>query len=113
MAEKEKSSKGLVIRKERLGSLVFGIIAFLLLFVCWYKVDIMGMIVFPTSAFFKNAGDAHGCLGVAKIIAIITMVVGILYIISQIINVEKVVPGLKKFKFGYCIIIRYYWKYCW
>jgi len=101
MAEKEKSSKGIVIRKERLGSLVFGIVAFLLLFVCWYKVDIMGMIVFPTSAFFKDAGDAHACLGIAKIIAIITMVVGILYVICQVVNVEKVVPGLKKFKFGF------------
>ena len=98
----EKSSKkSLVIRKERLGSLIFGIVAFLLLFVCWYKVDIMGIIVFPTTAFFEDAGDAQACLGIAKVIAIITMVIGILYILCQIVDVEKLIPGLKKFKFGF------------
>ena len=100
MAEKS-SKKSLIIRKERLGSLIFGIVAFLLLFVCWYKVDIMGIIVFPTTAFFEDAGDAQACLGIAKVIAIITMVIGILYILCQIVDVEKLVPGLKKFKFGF------------
>ncbi|MCR5787782.1 MAG: hypothetical protein K6G37_01690 [Bacilli bacterium] len=101
MAEKEKSSKGIVIKKERLFSLVFGIVSFLLLFVCWYKIDLMGVLTFPTTAFFENAGDAQTCLGIAKVIAIITMVVGILYILCQIVNMEKVVPGLKKFSFGF------------
>lgn len=100
MAEKS-SKKGFIIRKDRLGALVFGIVSFLLLFVCWYKVNIMDMIVFPTTAFFKDAGDAQTCLGIAKIIAIITMVIGILYIVCQLVDVEKMIPGLKKFKFGF------------
>ena len=85
MAEKEKSSKGIVIKKERLFSLVFGIVSFLLLFVCWYKIDLMGVLTFPTTAFFENAGDAQTCLGI-NIIDIIREFIPISSFLNSEIN---------------------------
>ena len=45
--------------------------------------------------------DAGACFAIAKVLAIITLVIGILYIIELAINFVKLVPGLKKFKFGF------------
>ena len=95
MAESKK--KGFVIRKERLLSLICGIVTFVILFVPWVKMD-------EGNAFTLYAKDLDvisDVLNFTKIMAIITMVVSILYIICQLIDVEKVIPGLKKFKFGF------------
>lgn len=95
MAESKK--KGFVIRKERLFSLICGIVTFVILFVPWVKMD-------EGNAFTLYAKDLDvisDVLNFTKIMAIITMVISILYIICQLIDVEKVIPGLKKFKFGF------------
>lgn len=104
MAEKSTEKK-FVIRKERLFSLVFGIISFVLLFVNWFKVEfeVMGYSIgsFASTVFLKDAGDAQAMLGVAKVFGIIAIVVGVLYIIAQLIDVERFIPALKNFKFGF------------
>lgn len=99
MSEKDTKS-GLVIRKERLFSLVFGIVTLVILFTPWYKADVVVM-SFPLTLFYEYAGDISGLLGFTKVLAIISVVISCLYIISQIVDVEKIIPGLKKFKFGF------------
>ena len=98
MAE-NTTKKGLVIRKEKLGSLVFGLVSVLTLLIGWYKVDVL-YVSFPLTVFNSMAGDISGLLGFTKVVGIIVFVIGILYVLAQIIDVEKFVPALKKFKFG-------------
>ena len=99
MAE-NTTKKGLVIRKEKLGSLVFGLVSVLTLLIGWYKVDVL-YVSFPLTVFNSMAGDISGLLGFTKVVGIIVFVIGILYVLAQIIDVEKFVPALKKFKFGF------------
>ena len=95
MAEKS-SKKGFVIRKEKLLLLVCGIVTLVILFLPWMKTE--GIAI---TLFMDNIGDASGVLGFTKVMAIITVVVSCFYILCQLFDIEKIVPGLKKFKFGF------------
>lgn len=95
MAETKK--KGFVIRKERLFSLICGIVTFVILFVPWVKMDEGNAF----TLFAKDLDVISDVLNFTKVMAIITMVVSILYILCQLIDIEKYVPALKRFKFGF------------
>ena len=89
------------IGKGRLFGLITALFTFVILFCNWFKIDASFMGSFSFSIFHKDMFDLNTCLGLAKVFAIIALVVGILYIINFAINFEKFVPGLKKFKFGF------------
>ena len=76
---------------------ILGVVATLLMLIApWIKNDKFGV-----TAFYEYAGDIHGCYGASKVFAIITLVVGIVYLVFLAINFSNLVPGLKKFKFGF------------
>ncbi len=88
------------IGKGRLFGLITAVFTFVLLFCNWFKFDLMGQ-SFGFSIFHDDMFDLNTCLGLAKVFAIIALVIGILYIINFAINFVKFVPVLKKFKFGF------------
>ena len=84
------------IGKARLFGMLTAVFTLLLLFAPWGKVEKLGFMVF-----MEDISKVHGCFGAAKVFAIITLIVGIIYIVFLAINFVKLVPGLKKFKFGF------------
>lgn len=84
------------IGKARLFGMLTVVFTLLLLFAPWAKIEKYGFMVF-----MEDISDIHGCFGAAKVFAIITLVVGIIYLVFLAINFVKLVPGLKKFKFGF------------
>ena len=102
MAESTKSAKKeIVISKGRFFSIIFALFSFVLMFFNWWKAEMPYLGSTGYSIFHSDMFDVNTCLGIAKIFAIIALVIGILYIINLIINFEKFVPGIKKFKFGF------------
>ena len=97
----EGKKKQIKIGKGRLFGLITALFTFVLLFCNWFKIDASFMGSFSFSIFHKDMFDLNTCLGLAKVFAIIALVVGILYIINFAINFVKFVPALKKFKFGF------------
>lgn len=99
MAEKS-SKKQIKIGKGRFFSIIFAVFTFVIMFCNWFKIEFYGE-SFGYSIFHSDMFDLNTCLGLAKVFAIIALVIGILYIIALAINIEKFIPGLKKFKFGF------------
>ena len=89
------------IGKGRFFGLITALFTFVVLFCNWFKIDASFMGSFSFSIFHKDMFDLNTCLGLAKVFAIIALVIGILYIVNFAINFIKFVPGLKKFKFGF------------
>ena len=100
MAESKKGRIQIKIGKGRFFSLLTAVFTFVLMFFNWFKAEALGESI-SFSIFHSDMFDLDTCLGIAKVFAIIALVVGILYIIALAINFEKLVPGLKKFKFGF------------
>ena len=101
MAETKKSAgKEIIIEKGRFFSIIFAIFTFVVMFANWFKIESYGQSI-GFSIFHSDMFDLNTCLGLAKVFAIIGLVIGILYIISLVINFKKFIPGLKKFKFGF------------
>ena len=96
----ESKKTQIKIGKGRLFGLITALFTFAIIFCNWFKVDVWGT-SFGYSIFHEKMFDVNTCLGLAKVFAIIALVVGILYIVNFAINFVKFVPGLKKFKFGF------------
>lgn len=92
----ESKKTQIKIGKGRFFGIITVLFTILLLFAPWVKNGKAGVMVF-----MEDISEIHGCLGAAKVFAIITLVVGIIYVILLAINFVKLVPGLKKFKFGF------------
>ena len=86
------------IGKARLFGMITVLITFLLLFAVWVAAKDGGSGI---TIFYENISEVSKCLGAAKVFAIITLIFGIIYFILLAINFTKLVPGLKKFKFGF------------
>ena len=84
------------IGKARLFGMLTVVATLLMLIAPWIKSGKAGLTVFV-----EDISEIHGCFGAAKVFAIITLIVGIIYFIFLAINFVKLVPGLKKFKFGF------------
>jgi len=95
MAEKSTEKK-FVIRKERLLSLVCGIVTLVFLFLPCLKLQDVAITVY-----MEDIGDMNGLLGFTKVLSIIAVVISCFYILFQLVEIEKIIPGLKKFKFGF------------
>lgn len=101
MAETEKKGKiKFKFTKARFYGLLVAAFTFIIMFCNWWKAEVYTE-SYGFSIFHSNMFDVNTCLGIAKVFAIIALVIGILYIINLLINFEKFVPGLKKFKFGF------------
>ena len=101
MAETTKKGKTEIkLTKGRLFAIIFAAFTFVIMFCNWWKAEVFSE-SYGFSIFHSDMFDVNTCLGLAKVFAIIALVVGILYIINLAINFERFVPGLKKFKFGF------------
>lgn len=100
MAESKKSKLEFKIEKGRFFAILFAAFTIMMMLYDWLKFEAWGGSI-KYGIFHSNMFDANACLGLAKVFTIIGLVVGILYIIALLINFEKLVPGLKKFKFGF------------
>jgi len=100
MAENKKSKLEFKIEKGRFFAVLFAAFTIMMMLYSWIKVEGFGA-SFKFSIFHSDMFDLNACLGLAKVFSIIGLVIGILYIIALLINFEKLVPGLKKFKFGF------------
>ncbi|MBO4601383.1 MAG: hypothetical protein J5634_04045 [Bacilli bacterium] len=100
MAESKKSKLEFKIEKGRFFAILFAAFTIMMMLYDWLKFEAWGSSI-KYGIFHSNMFDANACLGLAKVFTIIGLVVGILYIIALVINFEKLVPGLKKFKFGF------------
>ena len=105
MAENGSKKIQIKIGKRRFFNLLLAVVTFFMIFTDWVKVDfnIMGTSLGTLKMNILQDGmmDAGACFGIAKVLTIITLVVGVLFIIELSINFSKLVPGLKKFKFGF------------
>lgn len=105
MAENESKRKQIKIGKGRFFNLLVAVATFLMLFTIWFKVelDFLGTSLGTFKFNIMNEGvmDAGACFAIAKVLTIITLVIGALFIIELVINFVKLVPGLNKFKFGF------------
>ena len=84
------------IGKARLFGMITVLVTLFMLMAPWIKNGKAGVTVF-----LEDISEIHGCFGAAKVFAIITLVIGIIYFVFLAINFTKLVPGLKKFKFGF------------
>lgn len=100
MAESKKSKLEIKIGKGRFFGILFGVFTIMLMLYSWFKIEAYGSSM-KFSIFHSDMFDLNACLGLAKVFAIIGLIVGLLYVIALVINFEKFVPGLKKFKFGF------------
>ena len=100
MAETTKGAKEIKISKGRFFAIIFAVFTFIVMFANWFKVEIMSE-GYGFSIFHSDMFDVNTCLGLAKVFAIIALVLGLLYIVSLVINFKRFVPGLKDFKFGF------------
>ena len=100
MAETTKGAKEIKISKGRFFAIICAVFTFAVMFANWFKYEVLGE-SFGFSIFHSDMFYLNTCLGLAKVFAIIALVVGILYIINFAINFIKFVPALKKFKFGF------------
>jgi len=100
MAESKKSKPEIKIEKGRFFTLLFGIFTLMLMLYSWFKIEYFETSM-KYSIFHSDMFDLNACLGLAKVFAIIALVIGILYVVAVAINFEKLVPRLKKFKFGF------------
>lgn len=99
----ETANKGkleIKVTKGRLFSIIFAAFTFVIMFCNWFKIEVFTQ-SFGYSIFHSDMFDLNTCLGLAKVFAIIALVIGILYIISLVINFKRFIPGLKNFKFGF------------
>ena len=100
----ESKKTQIKIGKGRFFGLLLAVVTFLMLFTEWFKSEVSfwgATLKFKFNIFQEGVMDAGACFAIAKVLAIITLVIGILYIIELAINFVKLVPGLKKFKFGF------------
>ena len=100
MAETKKGAKEIKIGKGRFFAIIFAVFTFVVMFANWFKYEVMSE-SFGFSIFHSDMFDLNTCLGLAKVFAIIALVIGLLYIIALVIDFKKFIPGLKKFKFGF------------
>ena len=101
MAEATKSERVQIkFGKGRFFHLLTAVIVLILMFYHWFKVESWGESI-SFSIFHSDMFDLNTCLGLAKVFAIIALVIGLIHIVFLAINFEKLVPGLKKFKFGF------------
>lgn len=100
MAESKKSKLEFKIEKGRFFAVLFAAFTILMMLYNWLKIEGYG-ISYKFGIFHSDMFDLNACLGLAKVFAIIGLIVGLLYIVALFINFEKLVPGLKKFKFGF------------
>ena len=100
MAESKKSKLEFKIEKGRFFAILFGAFTIMMMLYDWLKFESYGFSI-KYGIFHSDMFDLNACLGLAKVFTIIGLVVGILYVIALAINFEKLVPGLKKFKFGF------------
>ena len=102
MAETAKKGKiEIKFSKSRFYGLLLATFTFIIMFCNWWKGEILMGESIGFSIFHSDMFDVNTCLGLAKVFAIIALVIGLLFIINLLINFEKFVPGLKKFKFGF------------
>lgn len=100
MAETKKGAKEIIISKGRFFSIIFALFTFIVMFANWFKIEVYTE-SYGYSIFHSDMFDLNTCLGLAKVFGIIALVIGVLYIVSLIIDFKKFIPGLKKFKFGF------------
>lgn len=98
---KKSGKMNIRIEKGRLFGMFFVVLTFFMLFSNWFK---------PSSSYIKGisfgilksgVGEVGACFGIAKVFAIITIVVAALYFVSLLVNFKKFVPALANFKFGF------------
>lgn len=110
MAETTKKGKvEIKLTKARFFSIIFAVFTFVIMFCNWWKAELLGESL-GYSIFHSHMFDVNTCLGLAKVFAIIALVIGLIYIVFLSINFVKFVPGLKKFKFGFdrlCALVYY------
>ncbi len=101
MAESKKSKLEFKIEKGRFFAILFAAFTIMMMLYDWLKFEVYGGYSVKYGIFHSDMFSENACLGLAKVFTIIGLVVGILYIIALAINFDKLVPGLKKFKFGF------------
>lgn len=101
MAESKKSKLEFKIEKGRFFAILFAAFTIMMMLYDWLKIEMSYLGTMKKGIFMSDMFDANACLGLAKVFTIIGLIVGLLYIVALAINFEKLVPGLKKFKFGF------------
>lgn len=105
MTENGSKKVQIKIGKRKLFNISAAVLTFFMLFTEWFKSEFafygMSLGTFKFNIFQKGVMDAGACFAIAKVLAIITLIVGVLFVIEVAINFQKFIPALKKFKFGF------------
>lgn len=87
----------LEIRKDKLLGLAFGILSFIFLFLKWFKFSLLGYSE-SYSILHSEMFDISTLMGLAKILAIVCIVLFVVYLVSCLTDLEKLIPALSKYK---------------
>ncbi len=98
---KKSGKMNIRIEKGRLFGIFFVVLTFFMIFSNWFKTAGSYISDLSFGILKSGVGDINTCFGIAKVFAIITIVVAVLYFLSLLINFKKYIPALANFKFGF------------
>ena len=111
---KKSGKMNIRIEKGRLFGMFFVILTFFMIFSNWFKPKSTYLDGVSFNILKSGVGEINACFGIAKVFAIITIIVAAIYFLLLLINVKKYVPALANFKFGFDRLIGlvYYGLFC-
>lgn len=106
MAEK-KTNK---IDTKKIVSICIAALAFIFIFISWFKISIMGYSE-GFNILHSDMFDVSALMGIAKILAIVCIILFVAYVSNFFVDLKKLIPGLEKIDLDKYLPLGYYGLY--